>query len=88
MEFLMTYILIINTVAFCLSGIDKSASIHNRRRIPEKALFLLAAIGGSLGIYASMFFFRHKTRHISFMIGIPAIIIIQIALTWIFYLQK
>lgn len=85
MELLTTYILIINMTAFCVSGIDKSAAIHNRGRIPEKTLFLLAVIGGSVGIYASMFLFRHKTKHISFMIGIPAIILIQIALFWIFY---
>ncbi len=88
MELLITYILIVNVVAFCVSGFDKSAAIHNRSRIPEKILFLLAAIGGSVGIYASMFFFRHKTKHGSFMLGIPTIIVIQIALVWIFYLKN
>ncbi|MGI6123740.1 MAG: DUF1294 domain-containing protein [Acetivibrionales bacterium] len=88
MELFSTYILIINMVAFCVSGFDKSASIHNRRRIPEKTLFILAIIGGSVGIYASMYFFRHKTKHLSFIIGIPAIILIQLALVWIFFIKK
>lgn len=85
MEELIIYILIINVVSFCASGLDKSAAIHNRRRIPEKTLFFLAAIGGSVGIYASMFLFRHKTKHISFMLGIPVIILIQIALVYFLY---
>ncbi len=88
MELLITYILIINVAAFCVSGFDKSAAIHHRSRIPEKTLFLLAAIGGSVGIYASMFFFRHKTKHLSFMLGIPTIILIQIALVWFFYIRN
>lgn len=88
MEILIIYILIINVLAFCVSGYDKSAAIHNRIRIPEKSLFLLAVIGGSVGIYASMFLFRHKTKHVSFMLGIPAIIAIQIALVWLFYLKN
>lgn len=88
MEILITYILIINVFALCVSGYDKSAAIHNRRRIPEKFLFLLAVIGGSVGIYASMFLFRHKTRHISFMLGIPMIIAMQLALVWMFYLKN
>lgn len=88
MELLVTYILIINVVAFCVSGIDKSAAIHNRRRIPEKTLFILAAIGGSVGIYASMFLFRHKTRHLSFMLGIPMIFAIQLVLAWVFFFKN
>jgi uncharacterized membrane protein YsdA (DUF1294 family) len=88
MEILITYILIINVFALFVSGYDKSAAIHNRRRIPEKSLFLLAVIGGSVGIYASMFLFRHKTRHISFMLGIPMIIAMQLALVWMFYLKN
>lgn len=88
MELLIIYILIINVVAFCVSGLDKSAAIHNRSRVPEKTLFLLAAIGGSVGIYASMFLFRHKTKHVSFMLGIPMIIAIQIIFVWIFYIKN
>jgi len=88
MEILINYIIIINALAFCVSGFDKYAAVHNYRRIPEKTLFLLAAIGGSLGIYSSMLLFRHKTRHISFMLGIPIIIAIQLALVWMFYLKN
>ena len=88
MEIRITYIIIINAVAFCVSCFDKSAAVHNRRRIPEKTLFLLAAIGGSVGIYASMFLFRHKTRHVSFLLGIPLIIGIQLALACLIYLKN
>jgi uncharacterized membrane protein YsdA (DUF1294 family) len=82
MKTLIIYIIIINILSFLVSGFDKTAAIYNWRRIPEKTLFLLAAIGGSVGIYASMLLFRHKTRHVSFMLGIPTIIVIQMALVW------
>ncbi|NLE25992.1 MAG: DUF1294 domain-containing protein [Clostridiaceae bacterium] len=88
MEILIIYILIINVAAFCISGYDKSAAINNRRRIPEKTLFLLAVIGGSVGLYASMFLFRHKTKHASFMLGIPMIIAIQLALALLLYFKN
>lgn len=75
-------------LAFFVSGFDKSAAIHNRYRVPEKTLFILAILGGSVGLYISMFMFRHKTKHASFMLGIPAIIIIQIVLAWFYFLKN
>jgi len=88
MKILIIYIIIINALAFCVSGFDKYAAVRNRGRISEKTLFLLAAIGGSLGIYASMLLFRHKTRHVSFMLGIPTIIAMQLALVWVLYIKN
>lgn len=49
-----------------------------RRRIPEKTLFLIAAAGGSVGVLLGMYAFRHKTRHLSFVIGVPVILALQI----------
>lgn len=82
MELFFIYLCIINLLAFCLSGYDKSAAINNKRRIPEKTLFFIAIVGGSAGLYISMYFFRHKTKHLSFTIGVPLIIIIQAILIW------
>ena len=60
-------------------GIDKGKAKRHERRISEKALLTVAALGGSLGSFAGMSSFRHKTKHLKFMIGIPIIIVLQIA---------
>jgi uncharacterized membrane protein YsdA (DUF1294 family) len=78
-------ITLLNTLAFILIGLDKYKSKHNRWRISEKTFFTIAALGGSLGVLVGMYFFRHKTRHISFVWGIPIILILQIAVIYYFY---
>jgi uncharacterized membrane protein YsdA (DUF1294 family) len=59
--------------------VDKRKAQKNLWRIPEATLFLMAAIDGSIGSIAGMYKFRHKTRHWYFVIGMPAILIAQIA---------
>ena len=77
---LMIYLVIINLIAFLTVGADKRRARRDRRRVRESTLFLLAAIGGSIGALLGMYVFRHKTRHWYFCVGIPAILILQIAL--------
>lgn len=72
------YLVLINIIAFVISAVDKFAAKSHKRRVPEKTLFLLAIIGGSIGLYASMLFLRHKTKHRCFMLGVPVIITIQV----------
>ena len=74
-------LIIINVMGFFINLEDKQAAIHQKRRIPEKTLWLFGIIGGATGSYISMKLFRHKTKHKSFMIGMPLLSIIQIALT-------
>lgn len=57
---------------------DKIAAIKRKRRIPEKALFLFATVGGALPMYITMLTISHKTKHKRFMIGLPFIIAAQI----------
>lgn len=71
------YLIVINIVAFSLMGIDKSKAKRKVWRIPEKTLFLSAAIGGSVGAIVGMYFFHHKTKHWYFKWGMPVILIIQ-----------
>ena len=68
-----------NVAAFCLMGVDKWKAKHGRWRLPEKVLFLSALAGGSVGALLGMGFFRHKTRHWTFRLGMPAILILQVA---------
>lgn len=77
---LVMYLIGINILAFVVFGIDKYKAIKKKFRVPEKTLFLLAVIGGSIGALAGMFVFRHKTRKWYFRIGIPVILGVQILL--------
>ncbi len=79
-KILFGYILVMSIVAFCVCGVDKFAAQRQKNRVPEKVLFLLSALGGSVGMYLGMFTFRHKTKHWYFVVGIPAIILVQAAL--------
>ncbi len=75
---LIGYLLLINAAAFVLMLSDKQKARKNKWRIPESTLLTVAALGGSLGIYAGMYAFRHKTLHAKFSIGVPILISIQI----------
>lgn len=81
------YLVLINVIAFLLMGIDKRRAVRHRWRIPEKTLFLSALLLGSIGANLGMQVFRHKTKHKSFVFGMPLILIIQTAavLYFLFY---
>ena len=81
------YLIVLNLLAFLLMGLDKAKARRHRWRIPEKALFLSAILGGSIGAIAGMQLFRHKTKHASFRIGMPCILILQLALAAYFILK-
>lgn len=81
---LLYYLAAVNVLAFALMGLDKSKARRGAWRIPEKGLFLSALIGGSIGAIAGMFAFRHKTRHLSFVFGLPVILLLQLlAALWL-----
>jgi len=77
---ILIYLLIVNVLGFVLMFVDKKRAQNNQWRIKEATLFLSAAIGGSIGSMLGMKVFRHKTKHLSFLIGMPAIFIVQVAL--------
>ena len=76
----MIYILIMNVIGFCLMGLDKHRARTQQWRVPEKSLFGAALLGGSVGAWAGMYVFHHKTRHWYFVVGIPLILAAQLAL--------
>ena len=82
-HYFLIYLIIVNVIAFFIAAIDKYLAKKKLKRVSEKSLFTIALIGGALCMYISMRTFRHKTRHKSFMIGLPCIIILQIALIFI-----
>ena len=82
---LLFYLLLINLVTFLVFGLDKWKAKRKEkkdsvRRVPEKTLFLLSALGGSVGALLGMKVFHHKTLHKSFRFGIPAILALQIVI--------
>lgn len=75
--------LVIYLLAFAAYGWDKARSkVQGARRVPEKTLFLLAILGGSVGAILGMRVWHHKTRHWYFKYGLPAILLAQLALAW------
>ena len=74
------YLLVINLIGLGAMGLDKAKAKLGAWRIPEKTLFLLAIIGGSLGTTLGMHTFRHKTKHWYFKFGMPFILIVQMIL--------
>lgn len=80
---ILTYLLIINAISLLLMLADKRKAQKNLWRIPEKTLFTAALFGGSIGSILGMYLFRHKTRHWYFVLGMPAILLGQLALVWL-----
>ena len=82
---LLIYLALINLTTFIIYGADKRRARQGKWRVPEKTLFLLPLLGGSIGALLGMRTFRHKTKHWYFVWGIPAILLAQIALAvWIY----
>ena len=76
------YIAVVSLCSVVVCIYDKSISRKNdvKLRVPEKALFIWSALGGACIMYVTMRLIRHKTRHASFMVGIPVIFLVQVAL--------
>ena len=79
MKYFLIYLLIINALGFLLMLIDKHKARKNKWRIPEATLMIVAALGGSIGSLLGMYTVRHKTKHLKFTVGIPVILVLQIA---------
>lgn len=73
------YVVVINLIGLFMMRIDKWKAKKKAWRIPEKAFFIVSLIGGSIGTWGGMYMFRHKTKHWYFVIGMPLILILQIA---------
>ena len=74
------YLLVINVIGFLIMGIDKAKAKKGAWRIPEKTFFIVSLLGGGLGSWLGMYTFRHKTKHWYFVVGIPAIFLIELGL--------
>ena len=90
MKYFLIYLLIINALGFVRMLIDKHKARKNKWRIPEATLMIVAALGGSIGSLLGMYTVRHKTKHPKFTVGIPVILVLQIAAgfaVWYFFFK-
>lgn len=79
------YLFLINSLTFFMFKTDKNRARKAQYRIPEKTLLLFSFLGGSIGAWLAMILCRHKTRHLKFLIGIPAIFIFQCVSLYLIY---
>ena len=77
-RFYLLWLCVMSLVTFLVMVSDKRRAIRGARRVPEARLFLLALLGGGVGGLLGMYVFRHKTRHLHFVIGFPLIAAVQI----------
>ena len=84
-KYCLYYLLFINIITFMMYGIDKLKAKKGKWRISEATLLMMAIVGGSIGAWAGMRIWHHKTMHKKFQYGIPTIIIMQIDLVVYLY---
>ena len=78
MKYLYLYLGLINLLAVIVTGYDKRAAQLQHRRVRERTLMLISALGGAPGMYLTMLIVRHKTRKPLFMMGIPLIFVLEL----------
>lgn len=78
MKYQTGYLIILNLAGFLAMYSDKKRAIHHKWRIPEKTLFLISLLGGSIGTWSGMYVFHHKTKHWYFVVGMPVILLVQV----------
>lgn len=78
--FLLIYLGVISLISVIVTVVDKINAKKHKRRVPESDLLLLGALGGSVLMYLTMLIIRHKTKHVKFMAGLPAIILLHAVL--------
>lgn len=79
---LLIYLIVMNLIGLAVMAMDKSKARHHAWRIPEKTLFLVSILGGSVGTWAGMYLFHHKTKHWYFRWGFALLTAAQCAIIY------
>ncbi|WP_430399701.1 DUF1294 domain-containing protein [Flavobacterium sp.] len=82
MKSILIYFILISAFTFLCFGYDKQLARKNKWRIPERTLFFLVLVGGTIGGLGAMQVFRHKTNKTSFMLVVYGILILQLVLLY------
>jgi len=89
MPTLIAFLMTINIAGFAVCAADKRSAVRRRRRVPERALFMLALIGGAAGVWAAMLICSHKTKKRRFAILMPMILLAQAVIAvWALWPRK
>lgn len=80
LKILLVYLCVMNLAGLAVMGIDKSKAKRRVWRIPEATLFWISFLGGSIGTWAGIYLFRHKTKHGRFVVGMPLICMFHLLL--------
>ena len=87
---MLAYFALVSLIAICVTVSDKIRAKRKKYRTPEATLLVISALGGSVAMLFTMILIHHKTKHSKFMVGIPVIILFQLALTLavMFFVKK
>ncbi len=80
LKYIVLYVILINIFGLAIMAIDKFKAQKGFWRIPEKTIFVVTLLGGGFGTVAGMYMFRHKTKKLKFTVGLPTILISEIAI--------
>ena len=83
MIIVIAILLLINIASFALYGSDKVRARRHKERIPERVLLGIALLGGSLGAGLGMWIFRHKTRHMRFVVLVPLLVAVHLYIVYL-----
>ena len=81
------YLLLINAAGFLIMCVDKLLAKKDARRVPERTLLWIAALGGSLGSLLGMLIAHHKTRKAKFYITVPLLLVLHAAAAGWYFLK-
>ncbi len=80
LKYVILYVILINALGLAIMALDKFKAEKGFWRVPEKTLFIVTLLGGGIGTIIGMYAFRHKTKKLKFTIGLPTILISEIAI--------
>ena len=84
----VAWLVAVSVTAAALTVWDKSRARRRVWRVPERTLWLVAALGGAAATYVTMWLIRHKTLHRRFMWGLPLLLLCQIVLVYLLWYKK
>ena len=84
----IAWLVAVSIMAVALTAWDKSRARRRAWRVPERTLWFVSALGGSVATCLAMCLLRHKTLHRRFMWGLPLLILAQVALVWLLWYEK
>ncbi len=79
LELLVVVLVVLNAASFALFGIDKRRASRGAWRISEATLIGSGAVCGTIGAWAGVVAFRHKTRKPRFLLRLAGATLLDAA---------